>query len=504
MMSCGELYLSIGTVIIDDIILPDGSARMACLGGGPVHAAMGMRLWAAHVGLAAPLGEGFPDELVAELGKCFDLSGVRRRSTPTPRAWQLFETDGTRNEIIRTGFAEMQSAIIRPEEYSSSYFQAKGVHLHCAPEDVPEWVDFLRSHGQPVILWEPWDPVMVPENQELFRRNAALVDVVSPNLGEGRLLTGKNDPQEVLQALLALDAHCVALRMGEQGSLIGDAEGRRVWVPGMAFGPIVDVTGAGNAYCGGFVVGLARTGDLLQAGCSGAVSASFALQQFGAVYEPDVLHAEAEYRFEVIFSKSPNPRRAAFDHMASLWDQIASQHVEKAAKSGQIAAAGAPAPGARALDVGTGTGGLLPAIVECAPAFVLAIDLSFLMLEKVRSNHSTLSGEVSLSQTDALFLPVADGAFTVVYCHGVFPHFQNFRTALSELGRVLAPGGRLVISHAIGRERVNAIHACHSAAILRRDMLPPAAELQALLQETGWIVLQCVDKDDFYLIVAEK
>ncbi len=44
---------------------------------------------------------------------------------------------------------------------------------------------------------------------------------------------------------------------------------------GLTFEPIVDVTGAGNAYCGGFVVGLARSGDLLQAGCSGAVSASF-------------------------------------------------------------------------------------------------------------------------------------------------------------------------------------------------------------------------------------
>ena len=44
-MACGELYLSIGIVFIDDIILPDGESCMERLGGGAVHAIMGMRLW---------------------------------------------------------------------------------------------------------------------------------------------------------------------------------------------------------------------------------------------------------------------------------------------------------------------------------------------------------------------------------------------------------------------------------------------------------------------------
>ncbi|MDX9864872.1 MAG: PfkB family carbohydrate kinase [Anaerolineaceae bacterium] len=505
MMACGELFLSIGTVIIDDIILPNGESRMARLGGGPVHAAMGMRLWAEHVGLAVPLGVGFPDALVKELAGCFDLSGVRRRSTPTPRAWQLFETDGTRNEIVRTGFAEMQSSLTRPEEYPDAYWPAKGVHLHCAPEEVPEWAGFLREHGEPVILWEPWDPMMIPENRELFRRNAALVEVVSPNLGEGRLMTGKTDPQEVLQALLDLDAQCVALRMGEHGSLIGDADGRRVWIPALQFGPIVDVTGAGNAYCGGFVVGLARTGDLLHAGCSGAVSASFALQQFGAVYDVSDLHEEVESRFETIFANTPNPRRFAFDQMADVWDDIAAAHTNKSSKLTRIAKAGVLKSTTQVLDVGTGTGGLLPALMEDQPNSILAIDLSYAMLQKVRSNHPGIAANnVSLSVADALHIPSADKTFSVVYCHGVFPHLKEIAVALREIWRVLVPGGRLVVSHAIGRERVNAIHSRHQAAILRDDLLPTGKALAAILLENNWMVLEVEDSEDFYLVVAEK
>ena len=44
---------------------------------------------------------------------------------------------------------------------------------------------------------------------------------------------------------------------------------------------IVDVTGAGNSYCGGFLTGLGDGLTPLEASLRGAVSASFALEQFG-------------------------------------------------------------------------------------------------------------------------------------------------------------------------------------------------------------------------------
>jgi sugar/nucleoside kinase (ribokinase family) len=44
---------------------------------------------------------------------------------------------------------------------------------------------------------------------------------------------------------------------------------------------VVDVTGAGNAYCGGFLVGYLETDDIATAAMYGAVSASFAVEQFG-------------------------------------------------------------------------------------------------------------------------------------------------------------------------------------------------------------------------------
>ncbi|MCA9947120.1 MAG: hypothetical protein KC449_26755, partial [Anaerolineales bacterium] len=47
---------------------------------------------------------------------------------------------------------------------------------------------------------------------------------------------------------------------------------------------IADVTGAGDSFCGGFMVGLAQTGDPAQAVAYGLVSASLVIEGYGALY----------------------------------------------------------------------------------------------------------------------------------------------------------------------------------------------------------------------------
>lgn len=294
------MYISIGSIIIDDIVLPDGETRMGMFGGGSTHAIAGMKVWADEVGISAWVGHNLPAEMEAELRRSFDLAGVVRRDLPSPRAWQLFETDGKRTEIFRTDMQAFIQNSPRPEELPEHYWSAQGVHYQNDVYRLPEWLEKFRAHGSGPVLWEPWGEVTIPENRGLFRELMPLVDAVSPNLLEAQNLTGLKDAKAIAGALLEDGARMVVLRMGAQGSLSMDRTGQVVRVPPAPPARIVDVTGAGNAFCGGFVVGLAQTGSLLQAACMGSVSASFTLEQFGAMYAFENIRARAAERLAAL------------------------------------------------------------------------------------------------------------------------------------------------------------------------------------------------------------
>jgi cytidine kinase len=291
------LFLSIGSVVIDDIVLPDGRTRMGMLGGGATHAAMGMRVWSGRVALLATLGRDVPEADRRKLARAFDVRGLSTRDAPAPRAWQLYEHDGRRTHVDRTDAGLFMAMCPRPDELPAAYAGASGVRLECdAPDPLREWTARLRAAGYGHILWEPWNVFCRPENRRLLGQLAPLLDVVSPNLLQAQRLTGLQDPRQVLAALLEAGVRVAVLRMGEAGSLVAGQGEAPVDVPTVPVSSIVDVTGAGNAYCGGFLVGLTETGDLGQAGRYGAVSASFVLEQFGAMFALEDLRARAERR----------------------------------------------------------------------------------------------------------------------------------------------------------------------------------------------------------------
>jgi sugar/nucleoside kinase (ribokinase family) len=285
-MKKSPFYIAIGAIIIDDIILPDGTSRMGELGGGTVHAAMGMRLWAERVGLVALVGADFPPDMRRRMSSLFDLRGLSERPVRTVRAWQLFEPDGRRTEVLRVGWEEFAGLSPRPADLPEDYRRPAGVHLHVGPEEARPWLELLQAEGSPVIVWEPPDYYCTPQQRVLFCEISRRVHVLSPNLAEGQKLTGETELDAVVDALLSYGAPAAALRMGAAGSLVGTADGRRQHFPALPVERIVDVTGAGNAYCGGLAVGLIETGDVFQAAPYALGSAARALGQFGAVYDP--------------------------------------------------------------------------------------------------------------------------------------------------------------------------------------------------------------------------
>ena len=102
-----------------------------------------------------------------------------------------------------------------------------------------------------------------------------------------------------------------------------------------------------------------------------------------------------------------------------------------------------PTPrGLRLLDVGCGTGRRLAAT---GAGYAVGVEPCAEMLRAGRQAHA-FGPEVRLIEGDARTLPLADGAFDLVWCRLVIGHLAECETAYREMGRVTAVGGHAVVT----------------------------------------------------------
>jgi SAM-dependent methyltransferase len=137
------------------------------------------------------------------------------------------------------------------------------------------------------------------------------------------------------------------------------------------------------------------------------------------------------------------PLRAQFDRLAPRWDAMRSSSDAYAPYEAALERVD-PAP-ARALDLGTGTGGAAFAVARRFPeAEVVGADIAERMIEQARTNvPDDLRGRVRFDIADASKLPYGDGEFALVGLSNMIPFFD-------ELDRVTAPGGYLIVAFSGG------------------------------------------------------
>jgi ubiquinone/menaquinone biosynthesis C-methylase UbiE len=194
-------------------------------------------------------------------------------------------------------------------------------------------------------------------------------------------------------------------------------------------------------------------------------------------------------------------RRDFFERHAAKWDRERAGDLD--GRLARVVAVAALSPGQRVLDVGSGTGVLIPHLRRAVgpDGFVVAIDFALGMLSQAKAKG--LGARALLAQASVADLPFAAGDFDAVTCNAAFPHFPDRRRALAEMARVLRPGGRLAISHPIGRAAVEAIHRSAGGPV-EHDALPDADGMRALLAEAGLRLADLIDEPEFFVALADK
>ncbi|ABK19239.1 class I SAM-dependent methyltransferase [Syntrophobacter fumaroxidans] len=154
------------------------------------------------------------------------------------------------------------------------------------------------------------------------------------------------------------------------------------------------------------------------------------------------------------------------------------------------------ARGETVLDVGTGTGILIGFIVKYGPSEIHACDLAGNMLRAVKEKFP----RVKTHLCDVRDLPLPDDSLDVVFINACFSNIMDKPNALRNLHRMLRCGGRLVISHPLGRGFIVELKK-HTPFHL--DLLPDEAAARTLLEPRGFEIVTFRDEREFYLVVAK-
>lgn len=147
-----------------------------------------------------------------------------------------------------------------------------------------------------------------------------------------------------------------------------------------------------------------------------------------------------------------------FDNIASKWDSM--EHRSTPAKINEILDIVGVGEGWDVLDLGTGTGVLVPYLSERVgpKGSVLGIDLSDGMLREARRKYGNL-GNVMFEKRDFEASPLP-GRYDLIMMYCVYPHLQR---PYETLGRLvednLKPGGRIIIGFPSDEKFINSIHA---------------------------------------------
>jgi sugar/nucleoside kinase (ribokinase family) len=115
---------------------------------------------------------------------------------------------------------------------------------------------------------------------DAFLAWTAGADVVFPNLEEGRILTGREEPAEVVESLLECYP-AVALKLGADGALAVDRRAERAVEPARTVA-VVDSTGSGDAFCAGFLTSLLLQRTLAECTRAAVDTAGVAVSRMGA------------------------------------------------------------------------------------------------------------------------------------------------------------------------------------------------------------------------------
>ena len=271
--------LVVGSVALDSVYTPFGETADA-LGGSAVYFAVAGALL--HpVQVVGVVGNDYPVAQLAQLGaRRIDWTGVERAEGESFRWKGKYSYDLQSRETLETRlgvFAQFRPRLL-PGHESAKYIFLGNI-------DPELQLGVLDQVTQPRLVVCDTMNYWIQGKREALLGLLKRVDILMVNDAEARELSGDWNIHRAGRWILDRGPSRVVIKQGEYGALLIERH-RTFYAPAFPLEEVFDPTGAGDAFAGGFMGYVARTGDessdnLRRAMVYGATMGSFAVAHFG-------------------------------------------------------------------------------------------------------------------------------------------------------------------------------------------------------------------------------
>jgi sugar/nucleoside kinase (ribokinase family) len=279
--------LIVGQATIDDINREgEGLVAERIPGGDAVYAALGASIWPIKIGVVTIVGQDYPYEKM-DLASCHpdetDWTGLVAYPGPSMHARAFYSNDGGR--IFKWDDFSLTTKLSPGMDDIPALWQEVDF-IHLAPSDPMRQLELIKYFsGKGAIVSLDTEKHFFQAGRDALIQCLKFDPIFIPSLEQVQLLSGiqSEDIDDLWPWISTCGVSLAVVKCGAKGAWVIDVKLKKKWHMGVVENlMVVDVTGAGDSFCGGFMAGYWYTRDPLQGAAYGAVSASFIVECLGA------------------------------------------------------------------------------------------------------------------------------------------------------------------------------------------------------------------------------
>jgi len=274
--------LVVGTVAFDAIETPFGKTEKI-VGGAATYICMSTSFFSRDINLVSVVGDDFPEKEIKKLNKKgVNTSGLQIKKGEKTFFWSgKYHNNMNSRDTIDTQLNVLEKFDpVVPNEFKNSEYLMLG---NLMPSVQKRVLDQMNKRPKLIVLdtMNFWMDHFMEDLKEALKN----VDVLTINDEEARQLSEEYSLMKASRKILKMGPKYLIIKKGEHGAFLFD-KNNAFFAPALPLEEVLDPTGAGDSFAGGFIGYIAKTKDISfenmkRAVLYGTVMASFTVEKFG-------------------------------------------------------------------------------------------------------------------------------------------------------------------------------------------------------------------------------